>query len=81
MLNILELLAGLLDVANLLFAATEFWRISVSCFIAASVVAVLCFWFESPAIRWIAGVHLFIGVIMAGIFWETRRGRLRPDKS
>lgn len=67
MLGILELLAGLLDLANLLFEVIRFWRISVSCFIAGSMVAVLCFCFDSPAIRWIAGVHLVIGAITAGI--------------
>lgn|GEM_PF-6434758 len=81
MLGLLELLAGLLDLANLIFAAARFWRISVSCFMAGSAVALLCFWFDSPAIRWIAGVHLVIGVITAGIIWETRRGRLRPNKT
>jgi hypothetical protein len=43
-------------------------------------VAVLCFWFDSSAIRWIGGFHLVIGAITAGIIWETRRGRLRPDR-
>ena len=81
MLGILELLADLLNGADLLFAAAKFWRISVSCFIAGAALALLCFWFESPAIRWIAGFHLVIGVVTAGVIWETRRGRLRPGRS
>jgi hypothetical protein len=81
MLGLLELLADLLGVADFVCGAIRFWRISVSCFIAGSMVAVLCFWFESPAIRWIGGFHLVIAAITAGVIWETRRGRLRPDRS
>lgn len=80
MLDILEVLAGLPDVASLLAGIARFWRISVSCFVAGAALALLFFWFDSPAIRLIAGFHIVVGVVTGGVIWETRRGRLRPDR-
>ena len=81
MLDILEILIGLLDLANVAFAAVKYWRISAGCFVAASSVLLVCLLSESPSIRVIVGFHLAIALITAAIIWETRRGNLQNGKT
>ena len=77
----LAIVIGAVDLLTLASGATKYWRLTASIFIGAAVVLVLCLFFESSAIRWIAGFHLFVGAAAAGAIWETRRGRLRTDKT
>jgi hypothetical protein len=77
MLEILAILAGALDLATLALGAAKYWRISSGFLIAASALVVVCFLFDSPAIRWIVGFHVFVLVVTVGIVWEQKRGKLK----
>ena len=81
MLELLSALVGLFDLANLAFAAAKCWRTSVSFFVAASLVFIVCFLWDAPAVRWLLGFHLVVFCVTAGIIWETKRGRLRDNKA
>jgi hypothetical protein len=77
MLEILEILFGILDLASLVLAAVKYWRISFGLLAAGSAMVVICFLASSSAIRWIVGFHVVVSIVTLAILWEQRRGRLR----
>ena len=76
MTEVLSVLAGLFDLANLVSAAARCWRTSMACLVAALLVCLICFLWDAPAIRWLLGFHLVVLCITAGIVWEMKCGRL-----
>ena len=77
MLEILEILFGILDLASLVLAAVKYWRISFGLLVAASAMVVICFLASASAIRWIVGFHVVVSIVTLAILWEQRQGRLR----
>ena len=72
-MSVLEFIFRLLEAIELLFAAVEYWRVSVSVLIACALVVILCHTWDAPAIRWIAGFHILVAFTTAGVLWETNR--------
>lgn len=77
MLDFLEIVLGVLDLASFVLAALKHWRLSLGFLAAASGIGVICYWFSSPTIRWVAGFHLFVAITTIAIMWERKRGRLK----
>jgi hypothetical protein len=72
-MSVLDFIFRLPEVIRLLFAAVEYWRVSVLVLIGCGVVAVICHVWDAPAIRMIAGFHASVAFTMAGVLWETNR--------
>jgi hypothetical protein len=71
MLELLELLlGGVLDLVCMTFDKAKHWRITCGFVVAASAVAGLCFCVSLPAVRWIVGFCLFVGIVTFAIVWE-----------
>ena len=79
-MDVLEYLLRLPDAFNGLFAAIKYWRITVSALIATCLVVLICIFWDSAAIRFIAGFHIFVIFITGGVLWETNYGRLRKKE-
>jgi hypothetical protein len=77
MLDVLIILVGVFDLASVGLAIARFWRLTLTLLISASVIAAICLVWESPAIRWVGGFHLFVIFLITGLLWESYRGRLK----
>ena len=77
MLELLAILVGIFDIASAIGAAARFWRLTFTLIAFGSVLALICVIWESVAIRWIGGFHLFVIFLVVGLHWESRRGQLR----
>lgn len=76
MLDALLIVASVFDVATIIVAGARYWRIS--CGFLAAVLAMVPVYLlaTSPAVRWITGFHLFVLILLAGLVWEQKRGKL-----
>jgi hypothetical protein len=65
------------EIAYLFVLAGKYWRISFSVLAATLAMVILCALTDSPAVRWLVGFHLFVLIVLVGIEWEEKRGRLK----
>jgi hypothetical protein len=72
-MHILELFLRIPDALNLAFAAIKYWRVTISLLIATGLAVVICVIWDAPAVRWIAGFHIFVIMALVGVLWETNR--------
>jgi hypothetical protein len=63
------------DLGQLVEAAIRYWRITASVLAAIGVIVVVCFCWDSLAVRLIAGFHILVAFTTAGALWETNRSR------
>lgn len=69
--SLLELLLeAIFELVFVSFDAERHWRVFLGFVVGASAVAGLCFCASSPAVRWIGGFCLFVGIVTLAIVWE-----------